>query len=87
MKPPQPLAGLRVVEQRIGIVRQHWILVRDRNVIRWSSQRDGCDKQIRGRHVAAGVMHTIHDASREGRHIEMTSSCERPEPLPEGWTA
>jgi predicted dehydrogenase len=33
------------------------------------------------------LMHTIHDASREGRHIEMTSSCERPEPLPEGWTA
>jgi predicted dehydrogenase len=33
------------------------------------------------------LMHTIHDASREGRHIEMTSSCERPEPLPEKWTA
>jgi predicted dehydrogenase len=33
------------------------------------------------------LMHTIHDASRQGRHIEMTSSCERPEPLPEGWTA
>jgi predicted dehydrogenase len=33
------------------------------------------------------LMHTIHDASREGRHIEMTSSCERPEQLPEGWTA
>jgi predicted dehydrogenase len=33
------------------------------------------------------LMHTIHDASREGRHIDMTSSCQRPEPLPEGWTA
>ncbi len=33
------------------------------------------------------LMHTIHDASRQGQHIEMTSSCERPEPLPEGWTA
>jgi predicted dehydrogenase len=33
------------------------------------------------------LMHTIHDASREGRHIDMTSSCERPEPLPEDWTA
>jgi predicted dehydrogenase len=33
------------------------------------------------------LMHTIHDASREGRHIDMTSSCARPEPLPEGWTA
>ena len=33
------------------------------------------------------LMHTIHDASREGRHIDMTSSCARPEPLPKGWTA
>jgi predicted dehydrogenase len=33
------------------------------------------------------LMHTIHDASREGRHIDMTSSCERPEPLPERWKA
>ena len=33
------------------------------------------------------LMHTIHDASREGRHIDMTSSCQRPDPLPEGWTA
>jgi predicted dehydrogenase len=33
------------------------------------------------------LMHTIHDASREGRHIDMTSSCARPEPLPQGWTA
>jgi predicted dehydrogenase len=33
------------------------------------------------------LMHTIHDASREGRHIDMTSSCARPEPLPAGWTA
>ena len=33
------------------------------------------------------LMHTIHDASREGRHIDMTSSCERPDPLPEAWTA
>ncbi|MDQ2995609.1 MAG: gfo/Idh/MocA family oxidoreductase, partial [Chloroflexota bacterium] len=33
------------------------------------------------------LMHTIHDASREGRHIDMTSSCARPEPLAEDWTA
>jgi predicted dehydrogenase len=33
------------------------------------------------------LMHTIHDASREGRHIEMPSTCHRPEPLPERWTA
>jgi len=33
------------------------------------------------------LMHTIHDASREGRHIDMTSSCELPEPLPKEWTA
>jgi predicted dehydrogenase len=30
------------------------------------------------------VMHTIHDASREGRHIEMSSTCERPAPMPLG---
>jgi predicted dehydrogenase len=30
------------------------------------------------------VMHTIHDASREGRHIEMASTCERPAPMPIG---
>jgi predicted dehydrogenase len=33
------------------------------------------------------LMHTIHDASREGRHIEMSSTCHRPEPLPERWPA
>jgi predicted dehydrogenase len=33
------------------------------------------------------LMHTIHDASREGRHVEMTSSCQRPDALPEGWKA
>lgn len=30
------------------------------------------------------IMHAIHDASREGRHIELASSCERPAPLPLG---
>jgi predicted dehydrogenase len=30
------------------------------------------------------IMHTIHDASREGRHIELTSACERPAPIPVG---
>jgi predicted dehydrogenase len=33
------------------------------------------------------LMHTIHDASHEGRHIEMTSSCQRPDALPENWKA
>jgi predicted dehydrogenase len=33
------------------------------------------------------LMHTIHDASREGRHVEMTSSCQRPDALPEDWKA
>ncbi len=28
------------------------------------------------------IMHAIHDASREGRHIELTSTCARPAPLP-----
>jgi predicted dehydrogenase len=30
------------------------------------------------------IMHAIHDASREGRHVELTSTCERPAPLPVG---
>ena len=28
------------------------------------------------------IMHAIHDASREGRHVELASSCPRPAPLP-----
>jgi predicted dehydrogenase len=28
------------------------------------------------------LMHTFHDASAQGRHIEMTSTCERPAPMP-----
>jgi predicted dehydrogenase len=27
------------------------------------------------------IMHAVHDASREGRHIELTSTCERPAPM------
>lgn len=30
------------------------------------------------------IMHTIHDASRLGRHVEMQSSCLRPSPMPLG---
>lgn len=30
------------------------------------------------------IMHAIHDASREGRHITLTSGLERPAPLPTG---
>jgi len=30
------------------------------------------------------LMHTIHDAAREGRHIEMSSTCTRPAPMPVG---
>jgi len=30
------------------------------------------------------VMHAFHDASREGRHIELKSTCSRPAPLPLG---
>jgi predicted dehydrogenase len=33
------------------------------------------------------IMHAIHDSSREGRHIELASTMERPAPLPAGWTA
>jgi len=27
------------------------------------------------------IMHALHEASREGRHVELTSACERPAPL------
>jgi len=30
------------------------------------------------------IMHAFHDASREGRHISLGSSCERPQPMPVG---
>jgi predicted dehydrogenase len=30
------------------------------------------------------IMHAAHDASNQGRHIDLASSCERPAPLPEG---
>jgi predicted dehydrogenase len=30
------------------------------------------------------IMHAFHDASREGRHVELTSTCTRPAPLPLG---
>jgi predicted dehydrogenase len=30
------------------------------------------------------IMHAVHDASHEGRHIELTSICERPAPLRAG---
>jgi predicted dehydrogenase len=30
------------------------------------------------------IMHAIHDASREGRHMQLTSGIERPAPLPMG---
>ncbi|MBV9470091.1 MAG: Gfo/Idh/MocA family oxidoreductase [Abitibacteriaceae bacterium] len=32
------------------------------------------------------LMHAFHDASEEGRHIEMQSTCTRPAPLPPGST-
>ena len=30
------------------------------------------------------IMHAFHDASREGRHLELSSTCMRPAPLPLG---
>ena len=30
------------------------------------------------------IMHAVHDASREGRHVELAGKCERPEPLQAG---
>lgn len=32
------------------------------------------------------IMHAVHDASAQGRHVELESTCTRPEPLPEGLT-
>ena len=28
------------------------------------------------------IMHAFHEASDQGRHVELTSTCERPQPLP-----
>jgi len=33
------------------------------------------------------VMHAFHDAAREGRRVELTSTCQRPAPLPAGLAA
>jgi predicted dehydrogenase len=30
------------------------------------------------------IMHAVHDASASGSHIDLTSTCERPEPMPTG---
>lgn len=30
------------------------------------------------------IMHAIHDASRDGKHVTLASTCERPAPLPAG---
>ena len=30
------------------------------------------------------IMHAFHDASREGKHVELSSTCTRPAPLPLG---
>lgn len=30
------------------------------------------------------IMHAVHDASREGRHVELSSTCERPAPMQVG---
>jgi predicted dehydrogenase len=30
------------------------------------------------------IMHTIHDSSEQGRHMEMASTCQRPAPMPVG---
>ena len=35
-------------------------------------------------HHVLDIMQAFHDASREGKHIELSSTCERPAPLPLG---
>jgi hypothetical protein len=35
------------------------------------------------------IIHAMHEASAEGRHVELASTCTRPAPLPPGlaeWT-
>jgi predicted dehydrogenase len=33
------------------------------------------------------IMHAVHEASDTSRHVELTTSCERPNPLPDDWRA
>nr|NIM07416.1 gfo/Idh/MocA family oxidoreductase [Armatimonadota bacterium]NIO98897.1 gfo/Idh/MocA family oxidoreductase [Armatimonadota bacterium] len=33
---------------------------------------------------ALEIMHAIHTASNEGKSVELSSTCERPAPLPQG---
>jgi predicted dehydrogenase len=33
------------------------------------------------------IMHAIHEASKSGRHVEMTTTCERPPPVERRWKA
>jgi predicted dehydrogenase len=33
------------------------------------------------------VMHAVHESSRTGRRVELTTTCERPAPLEHGWEA
>ena len=50
----------------------------------WAHRRSGRAHRASGQlayHVL-DIMHAIHDASREGRHIEMASECARPAALP-----
>ena len=37
-------------------------------------------------HHVLDIMHAIHDASAQGKHIELASACPRPAPLPTGLT-
>ena len=30
------------------------------------------------------IMHSVHDSSEKGTHVEMVSTCQRPQPLPVG---
>jgi hypothetical protein len=45
--------------------------------------RDGRPDRANGSlaHHVLNIIHAVHDASREGRHVELTSTCERPAPM------
>lgn len=36
-------------------------------------------------HHVLDLMHAFHDSARDGRHIDIRTTCERPEPLPADW--
>ena len=77
-----------------GELCEDYAIAMQRGGIAIAAVADGCsgaraDTDIGARVICHAFAHVMdgHDASREGRHIDMTSSFQRPDPLPERWTA